>query len=87
MAALRIKLTEPVKTFVEVNAAQAGCSPDDFVQCILEDFEVATEKRRLNQMLLEGYEQLRQGRGRVMRDKDWQRLEQRIGKKATGATK
>ncbi len=87
MSALQIKLKEPVKSFVETRAAEAGCSPDDFVRRVLEDLEVAMEKRKLNKMLIEGYDQLRQGRGRVMTDADWEVLEKRIGKKRRRASK
>lgn len=82
MSALRIKLSEPTKSFVEARAAEAGCSPEDFVQVVLQDVEKSWQKRKLNAMLMAGYQQLKQGLGRVMTDEDWRRLEKRIDRKA-----
>lgn len=82
MSVLRIKLSEPTKSFVEARAAEAGCSPEDFVQVVLQDVEKSWQKRKFNSMLMAGYQQLKQGLGRVMTDDDWRRLEKRIDRKA-----
>jgi hypothetical protein len=87
MSKLQITLTDDTKTFVEDEAAQARCTPDEFVQCVLEDLERSKQRRKLNAMLLVGYEQLRQGLGRVMNDADWKRLERRVEKKLARSKK
>jgi len=87
MSALQITLSGPTKSFVEARAAEAGCSPDDLVETILNGFEKMAQKRKLNEMLMAGYRQLRKGLGRVMTDADWQRLEANIDRKFKRAKK
>jgi hypothetical protein len=87
MSKLRITLTDGAKDFVEDQAARSECTPDQFVQLLLEDFEKSMQRHKLNDMLLAGYRQLRGGLGRVMTDAAWERLERRIDRKAARAKK
>jgi hypothetical protein len=85
MSKLRITLTDGAKHFVEDQAARSECTPDQFVQFLLEDCEKSMQRRKLNDMLLAGYRQLRRGLGRAMTDADWERLERRIDRRAARA--
>jgi hypothetical protein len=81
MAKLQITLTNGAKEFVESQSARAGCSPDAFVQNLLEDLERSVQRRKLNEMLQAGDRQLRQGLGQVVTDQFWERLEKNIDRK------
>ena len=83
MPALKITLTNGARIFVEDQAAQAQCTPDEYVQYLLEDLEKSVQRRKLNDMLLDGYRELRKGHGRILTDADWQRLERRIERRVT----
>ena len=87
MPTLKITLTNGAKTFVEDQAAHAECTPDQYVQYLLEDLEKSMQRRKLNDMLLDGYRQLRKGQGRIMTDADWQQLERRIERRSQRARK
>src|SRR5207302_1636683 len=78
MSKLQITLTDSTKSFVEVQAAQARCTPDEFVEFLLTDAEKLMQRRKLNLSLEKAYRQLRQGLGRVYTEADWKRLEANI---------
>jgi len=81
MSKLQINLTASTKAFVECQAAQARCTPDEFVEFLLIDAEKVMQRRNLNSSLERAYRQLRRGLGRVYTEADWKRLEANIDKK------
>jgi hypothetical protein len=78
MSIMQLDLSESMRTFVEVQAAQRGCPPDVFVKEILLDYQKAWERACLEKKLDAGLDQLDRGEYQIYSKQTWEEMKGKI---------